>query len=355
MKRIFRHLAAITALLAASTAPTLAQEGTDMFDILLDYVTEDQNTALTRLQEDIAKGEKLVSQAETMDKTTQKLFDSSKKGKQKKGEKKSVEQKSLRIKATKYYEKSYSALYDIYKAILDEATFEFQADQASAEDYMVQAETLIQEGSTKFDPYGKLGAKSLETKPYNTLKSDMAACKQKYVSAGNNCYEALKLYAEQTEKKNREAAAEQNYWNSAVQTNTVDSYNGYISRYPSGRYVSDAKKRIANLQETYASAMPRRVTSNNPDEGLAYRIQILADKKQWTPRKLQRLYKGELKIDETEREGFYKYWIGCFRTYAEAQAAEQSMHLKESFIVCFNNGVQIHITEAQQIEAQLGD
>jgi len=353
MKKAFRHLFAVAALLVAGFAPASAQDEPDMFDILLDYINEEQNTALTRLQEDIAKGEKLVSQAESLDKNTQKFFDSGKKGKQKKGEKKSAEQKGLRIKAQKYYLKSYEQLYEIYKAVLDDAKFEYQSDQATAEDLMIQAETALQESSTKFDPYGKLGAKSLETKPYNTLKNDMAACKQKCITAGNNCYEALKLFAAQTEKKNREAAAEQNYWNQAVQTNTIDSYNGYISRYPSGKYVADAKKRIANLQQSMART--KRVTSNDPNEGLAYRIQILADKSQWNPSKLKRLYRGNLKIDETEREGFYKYWIGCFRSYAEAQAAEQSMHLKESFIVSFYNGVQIHITEAQQIESQLED
>ncbi|MBQ1698434.1 MAG: hypothetical protein II075_11210 [Bacteroidales bacterium] len=352
MKKTFRHLVVVAAMLAASVVPASAQDEPDMFDILLDYVNEEQNTALTRLQEDIAKGEKLVSQAESLDKNTQKFFDSSKKGKQKKGEKKSVEQKTLRIKAQKYYLKSYEQLYDIYKAILDDAQFEYQADQASAEDLMIQAETALQESSTKFDPYGKLVAKSLETKPYNTLKNDMATCKQKCLTAGNDCYEALKLYAVQTEKKNREQAAEQNYWNQAVQNNTIDSYNGYLSRYPSGRYVADAKKRIANLQ---SMSQYKRVTSDDPNEGLAYRIQILADKSQWNPSKLKKLYRGNLKVDETEREGFYKYWIGCFRTYAEAQAAEQAMRLKESFIVSFYNGVQIHITEAQQIEEKLQD
>jgi hypothetical protein len=31
------------------------------------------------------------------------------------------------------------------------------------------------------------------------------------------------------------------------------------------------------------------------------------------------------------------------------------MHLKESFIVCFNEGVQIHVSEAQEIEATFAD
>lgn len=351
MKRIFKSIAVISLLFTAGINQANAQDN-DMFDILLNYVTEEQNTALNRLQEDITKGEKMVSEAERQDKANAKFLTSSKKGKLKKGEKKSVEAKTQRIKATKYYQKSFEQLYDIYKAVLDDATFEYQTDKSSAEDYMAQAEADLQEGNTKFNPYGKLNAKALETTTYTKLKSDLQTCKQKYQSAGNNCYEAMKLYATQADKKSKEDAAEQSFWNSTVQTNTIDAYNRYISKYPNGKYVSEAKRRIQNLQNM---AKFKRVTSDNPDEGLAYRIQILADKKPWSAKKLQRLYRGNLKIDERMSDDMYKYWIGCYRTYAEAQAAEASMKLRQSFIVCFNEGVQIHITEAQEIESKLTD
>lgn len=350
MKKIFRPIAFFSFLLFSGSS--YAQEGTDMFDILVDYVTEEQSTTLTKLQEDIAKGEKLVSQAETQDKANAKFLSATKKGKQKKAEKKTVEAKSLRIKAAKYYEKSFESLYNIYKAVLDDATFTFPADKTNAEEFMGKAETDLQEGSSLLNPYGKLAAKGLENTTYTKLKSDLAASKSKFNDAGSNCYNALKLYAGQAEKKDKEDAAEQAAWNQTVQTNTVDGYNRYIARYPNGKYVSEAKRRIATLQN---ASKVRRVTSDNPDEGLAYRIQILADKKQWSTRKLQRLYKGNLKIDEKEVDGYYKYWIGCYRSYNDAQEAEKALKLKQSFIVCFNEGVQIHVTEAQEIESKFSD
>jgi len=350
MKRIFKSVAVLSFLFATTTVS--AQEGTDMFDILVDYITEDQSTTLTKLQEDIAKGEKLVSQAETQDKANAKFLNATKKGKQKKAEKKSVEAKGLRIKAAKYYEKSYESLYNIYKAVLDDATFTFPADKTSADEYMGSAETALQEGSSLLNPYGKLATKGLETTTYTKLKSDLAASKSKFVDAGTNCYNALKLYAGQNAKKEKEDAAEQAAWNQTVQTNTIDGYNRYIARYPNGKYVSEAKRRIASLQNM---SSVKRATSNNPDEGLAYRIQILADKKQWSAKKLQRLYKGNLKIDEREVDGYYKYWIGCYRSYNDAQEAEKALNLKQSFIVCFNEGVQIHVTEAQEIESKFSD
>ncbi|MBO4245000.1 MAG: hypothetical protein J6V76_07855 [Bacteroidales bacterium] len=351
MKRLLIPSALLAAMLSF---PGFAQaQDPDMFDLLSHFqLTDEQNSSLLKLQDDITKGEKFVAQAESQDKANAKFLNSSKKGKLKKGEKKSAEAKSLRIKATKLYEKSYTSLYDIYKQVIEGSEFIYQSDKSQADSYLSDAENDLQDGSAKLSPYGKLTAKSLETKTYSTLKSDMASCKSKFQSAGDNCYSALKLLYTQEERKNQEAAAEQSFWNSTVSVNTIDAYKKYISKYPNGKYVSEAQRRIANLQN---AGRQRRVTSDNPDEGLAYRIQICADKRKWSPRKLQRLYKGNLKIDERQSDGFYKYWIGCYRSYEEAQQAEMGMNLKQSFIVCFNDGQQIHVTEAQQIEANLID
>lgn len=353
MRKIFKPLAIIA--LALMTNSAFAQEETDMFDILTTdpvSISESQNTALTKLQEDISKGEKMVSQAESQDKANAKLLDSSKKGKQKKGEKKSAPAKDLRIKATKLYEKSFEQLVDIYKNVINDVTFTYPSDKSSAEAYMEEAEKALSDGSAKFKTYSKMTTKTLETTAYKKLKSDLAAAKEKFQEAGNDCYKALKLYVDQADKKNKEDAADQAFWNSTVQANTIDAYNRYISKFPNGKYVSEARRRIANLQNM---AKVQRVTSDNPDEGLAYRVQICADKKPWSKKKLTRLYKGDLTIDERQVDGYYKYWIGCYRSYDEAQSAMQSMNLRESFIVCFKEGVQIHVTEAQEIESNLAD
>lgn len=348
MKRIIIPVA--IALLTAFNFNTAY--GQDMFDILSEYLNEEQSDALTRLQEDIAKGEKLVSQAETQDKANAKFLGSDKKGKQKKGEKKSVEAKSNRIKATKYYEKSYTALHGLYQSVLENVTFTYPNDKTEADQLLADAENLLKEGSAKVKPYGSLGSKQLETKAYATIKTDLAAAKGKFENAGETCYQALSLYVRQAEKKNKEEQEEQKYWNSSVSTNTIQAYKNYLAKYPSGKYVSEANRRIAALQ---AAAAPHRVTSDNPDEGLAYRIQICADKKPWSANKLRRLYKGNLTIDERESDGYYKYWIGCYRSYDDAHEAEQKLKLRQSFIVCFNNGQQIHVTEAQQIESTFVD
>ena len=344
MKKLI--IPAFAALLTILSSGAKAQQ--DKFDILAPFITEEQQTLLTKLQEDIAKGEKLVSQAETQDKANAKFLNSSKKGKLKKGEKKSAEAKSFRIKATKYYERSYQSLLEIYKEVIDGLTFTYSTDKNRADELLTEAETNITEGSAKLKPYNSLSEKSLRTKTYTTLRSDMSSCKNSFESAGEKCRSALVLYGEQENKKSQAEAAELKFWNAAVSTNTVAAYQGYISKYPEGKFVDEANRRIADL-----SAKSKRCTSDNPDEGLAYRLQICADKKKWSPRKLHRLYKGDLTIDERQSDGYYKYWIGCYRSYTDAQAAESSLGIKQCFIVCFNEGTQIHVTEAQEIESKL--
>ncbi|MCQ2974441.1 MAG: hypothetical protein MJ211_06470 [Bacteroidales bacterium] len=345
MKKLFISTALLAMMLAFPTL-SFAQ---DMFDVLTNFINEDQNNSLIRLQEEIGKAEKNISLAESQDKENSKFLNSTKKGKLKKGEKKSAEAKSLRIKATKSYEKAYSSLLDIYKDVIDNLNFLYPSDKSQAESYLSDAENEIQEASAKLSPYSKLTTKSLETKTYSTLKADMKTCKDKFENAGNLCYEAIKLYQTQNERQNQE---EQSAWNKALSTNTIDGYNNYINRFPSGKHVQDARNRIAALSN---AGKQKRCTSSNPDEGLAYRIQICADKRRWSSKKLSRLYKGSLVIDERQSDGYYKYWIGCYRSYEDAQRAEAGMNLKQSFIVCFNEGVQIHVTEAQQIEANLID
>ncbi|MCQ2249652.1 MAG: hypothetical protein MJZ66_00940 [Bacteroidales bacterium] len=351
MKRILKTLAAAVMMLTAGINAN-AQVESDIFEKLSDIMTDDQNQALIKLQEDIAKSEKNVVTADNTDKQYSKLLDSGKKGKQKKGEKKTVEVKKTRIKAAKMFEKSYQAYVDLCKTIVEENDFEFDADKSTAEDYIAQAEEALREGNAKLSTYSKMQDKALETATYKKMKTDLDACKQKYEAAASHANDAVRLLADQADKKQKMDEAEQNDWNKAVQANTIDSYNRYINKYPTGKYVNDARRRIANLQNM---AKVKKPTSDDVNEGLCYRIQICADQKPWSSRKLQRLYKGSLQIDERQSDGYYKYWIGCYRTYNEAQTAEQEMRLKESFIVCFNNGLQIHVTEAQEIESKYGE
>ncbi len=321
----------------------------DQFDILAPYINEEQEATIAKIQDNIAKAEKFISAAETEEKANSKFLDSDKKGKQKKGEKKTITAKSNRIKAAKMYKGAYTSLYEIYSNVLAGCQFSYPSDKSAADDFVTEAEDFIANADAKLKSYEKLAEKALADKKYATVKADMNTCKKNYETSADLLRQALDLFNKQSEKKSREAADDQNAWNAAVNQNTVASYQAYLNKFPNGKYAAEAKKRIANLQ--MASKKPR-VTTNNPDEGLAYRIQICADKRPWSARQLKRLYKGNLVIDERQSDGYYKYWIGCYRSYQEAQQAQSEMSLKQSFIVCFNEGVQIHVTEAQRLEAE---
>src|SRR5690606_33687951 len=70
-----------------------------------------------------------------------------------------------------------------------------------------------------------------------TLPADAEAEKVKV----NNRISALNLTLAK-EKEN-------NDWNSAKKTNTEKSYQNYINKYPSGRYVADARSKINDLKK----------------------------------------------------------------------------------------------------------
>ena len=65
MKKLLIPSALLAVVLLFPTA--LRAQDSDMFDILTNFINDEQNASLVKLQDDIAKGEKYVSQAEASD------------------------------------------------------------------------------------------------------------------------------------------------------------------------------------------------------------------------------------------------------------------------------------------------
>lgn len=66
-----------------------------------------------------------------------------------------------------------------------------------------------------------------------------------------------------TETKNN-GTEEFELWNHACKKNTIKAYNGYISAYPDGKYILDAKNRITDLRDDKCW---RDAGKENPVEG----------------------------------------------------------------------------------------
>jgi hypothetical protein len=85
---------------------------------------------------------------------------------------------------------------------------------------------------------------------------------------------------------------------------------------------------------------------------LIFKVQIAAHTLPLTEEYLRTLYKGGMKIDMIFEEDWYKYSIGRYLTYDEAEATRRECNVKKAFVVAYQNGKHIPTQEAIKIMEQ---
>jgi len=85
---------------------------------------------------------------------------------------------------------------------------------------------------------------------------------------------------------------------------------------------------------------------------LIFKVQIAAHTLPLTEEYLRTLYKGGMKIDMIFEEDWYKYSIGRYLTYDEAEATRRECNVKKAFVVAYQNGKHIQTQEAIKILEQ---
>jgi len=86
------------------------------------------------------------------------------------------------------------------------------------------------------------------------------------------------------------------------------------------------------------------------DENVVYRVQIAADKTELSQRALQRIYFGNKSVEMLEENGWYKYSVGDFATYADASKFRKSCNVKNAFIVAYRKGQRFLAGIAEEAE-----
>ncbi|MBN2274979.1 MAG: hypothetical protein JXR41_10080 [Bacteroidales bacterium] len=74
------------------------------------------------------------------------------------------------------------------------------------------------------------------------------------------------------------------------------------------------------------------------DDKIIYRVQVAANKTELSQGALQRIYYGNKSVEMLEENGWYKYSVGDFNTYAEANKFRKSSGVKNAFIVAYRQG-----------------
>ena len=97
------------------------------------------------------------------------------------------------------------------------------------------------------------------------------------------------------------------------------------------------------------------LVSQNNSNNVVYRVQIAASKVKLSETKLDKIYPVENRFPEHKimsvdiDEPWYKYLVGKYTTYEEADKARQQMNVKGAFIVAYKDYQRVrHISSVCQ-------
>ena len=79
---------------------------------------------------------------------------------------------------------------------------------------------------------------------------------------------------------------------------------------------------------------------------IIFKVQIAAHTIPLTDEYLNAIYKGDIKIDMIYEEEWYKYSIGRYLSFDEAEATRRECNIKKAFVVAYQEGVKISTLDA---------
>ena len=79
---------------------------------------------------------------------------------------------------------------------------------------------------------------------------------------------------------------------------------------------------------------------------IIFKVQIAAHTMPLSEDYLNTVYKGDLKIDMIYEEEWYKYSIGRYKTFDDAEATRRDCKIKKAFVVAYQEGKKISTQEA---------
>jgi len=84
-----------------------------------------------------------------------------------------------------------------------------------------------------------------------------------------------------------------------------------------------------------------------------FKVQIAAHTMPLSQEYLNLVYKGSLPIDLIFEEGWYKYSIGRYATFDEAEATRRECNIKKAFVVAYVDGKKMGTQEAIQLQEKM--
>ncbi len=323
------------------------------------YVTEnmssDQKSVISKAKRNITRADRLYQSAEKVYDQYKKLLESDKKGKRKKGEKKSVAGKQSLMQAATYYDKGFQSLFEVYYNRIDELTFQLPENKQKALEYRNLAEDAHNQGQRYLKGIKNYTEKELKKDvEFKSMLNKVKTGKNKEYEAIGYLVKAINLYNNEARQIKEMKDKDNNAWNRALQANTIEAYQDYLSMFPTGLHAQEAQKKIADLEEQIRQAEQQSQVQ------LVYRVQILAAKRPWKPEEIrQKIYskygQGNVPVFSLKMGPWYKYYIGEFSSYQDAKAFATKLRMKvktKPFVVGFVDDQPVNILEALNVEQQ---
>jgi|GEM_PF-3563937 len=88
-------------------------------------------------------------------------------------------------------------------------------------------------------------------------------------------------------------------------------------------------------------------------EGIIFKVQIAADIVVLSSEKLSTIYKGNKKIVPFEQDEWFKYAVGNFKTYQEANKYREICGVGDAFVIAFNGKEKMDVLVAKRILRKL--
>ncbi|MCK5168732.1 MAG: hypothetical protein KAQ75_02545 [Bacteroidales bacterium] len=84
-------------------------------------------------------------------------------------------------------------------------------------------------------------------------------------------------------------------------------------------------------------------------KGIVFKVQIAADTKTLSSENLHKIYSGYEKIQRYEEDGWYKYSVGEFKTFAEANEFRKTCGVNGAFIISFQGDKKVNVLAATKM------
>ncbi len=312
----------------------------------------EQKTSLKKAESIIEKADKKLSKADDIEEVYQKLSSSKKKRKLKRWEKKTWESKKNRISAEKDYQKAYQLAFDVYSEVINSDIYFVEEDEEKAKALNSEAEVALIESESEMSKYSKKKSKkTLKKVIYDKLKGDLDKSRKLKEEALSKQFLALDIVLMQ-EKKRIMDGKDNSAWYYAKNYATVEGYEEYISKFPDGKYVTQARDKIQKIQKNPKKDLETEDTEGNMGTTKTnfentFKVQIAASKGvALSKNRLASIYSNVSEIEEVFIKGYYKYRIGAFSNYQEAAELKKTLKrgIKAFVVVIDKEGNQVEIT-----------